>query len=51
MEGEIIEFLKEKGSTPPADLVAQLKLTEESVIFLIGKLVREGKLKITGVKL
>jgi hypothetical protein len=51
LEGEVIEFLKEKGSSPPADLVAQLKLTEESVLFLIGKLVREGKLKITGVKL
>ncbi len=51
LEGEVIEFLKEKGSTLPADLAAQLKLTEESVLFLIGKLVREGKLKIAGVKL
>ena len=51
LEGEVIEFLKEKGSSLPADLAAQLKLTEESVLFLIGKLVREGKLKIAGVKL
>ncbi len=51
LEGEIIEFLKEKGSCIPADLANQLKLSEESVFFLIGKLVREGKLKITGVKL
>jgi len=51
LEGEVIEFLKERGSCPPADLAAQLKLTEESVLFLIGKLVREGKLKVTGVKL
>ncbi len=51
LEGEVIEFLKEKGSCLPADLAAQLKLSEESVLFLISKLVREGRLKITGVKL
>lgn len=51
LESEIIEFLKEKRSCLPADLAAQLKLSEESVHFLIGKLVREGKLKITGIKL
>lgn len=51
LEGEILEFLKEKGSCPPADLAAQLKLSGESVIFLISKLVREGKLKITGITL
>ena len=51
LEGEVIEFLKEKGSCAPVDLAAQLKLSEESINFLIGKLVREGKLKITGVTL
>ncbi len=40
-----------KESCLPADLAAQLKFSEESVFFLIGKLVREGKLKITGVSL
>jgi uncharacterized membrane protein len=51
LESEIIEFLKKRGSCLPADLAAQLKLSEESVFFLIGKLVREGRLKITGVSL
>lgn len=51
LEGEILEFLKEKGSCPPSDLAIQLKLSEESVLFLIGKLVREGKLKINKVML
>jgi hypothetical protein len=51
LEGEVIQFLKEKGSCAPIDLAAQLKLSEESVLFLIGKLVREGKLKLTGVTL
>jgi len=51
VEGEILEFLKEQQSSTPAQIAAKLKLTEESVLFLIGKLAREGKLKITGVKL
>ncbi len=51
LESEIIEFLKEQGSCLPADLAAQLKLSEESIFFLICKLVREGKLKLTGISL
>jgi DNA-binding Lrp family transcriptional regulator len=51
VEGEILEFLKEQKSSAPAEIAAKLKITEESVLFLVGKLAREGKLKITGVKL
>ena len=51
VESEILEFLKEQKSSAPSDIAAKLKVTEESVFFLIGKLAREGKLKITGVKL
>lgn len=51
VEGEILEFLKEQQSSTPAEIAAKLTLTEESVLFLIGKLASEGKLKITGVKL
>jgi hypothetical protein len=51
LEGETIEFFKEKRSCSPVDLAARLKLSEESILFLIGKLVREGKLKITGLSL
>ena len=51
VEGEILEFLKEQKTSTPAKIAAKLKITEESVLFLIGKLAREGKLKITGVQL
>jgi hypothetical protein len=51
VEGEILAFLKEQKSSAPVEIAAKLKITEESVLFLIGKLAREGKLKITGVKL
>jgi hypothetical protein len=51
LEAELIDFLKDKGSSLPTDLAGHLKLSEESILFLIGKLVREGKLKIVGVSL
>lgn len=50
VEGEILEFLKEQKTSTPAKIAAKLKITEESVLFLIGKLARESKLKIAGVK-
>jgi len=51
VEGEILEFLKEQKTSNPAEIAAKLKITEESVLFLIGKLAGEGKLKINEVKL
>jgi hypothetical protein len=51
VEGEILELLKEQKSSTPAEIAAKLKITEESVLSLVGKLAREGKLKITEVKL
>ncbi len=50
VEDEILAFVKEQGSAYPPDIAAKLKLSEESVLFLVGKMAREGKLKITGVK-
>ena len=50
IEEEILGFLKEKGSSEPSGIAAKLKISEESVIFLIGKMARENKIKITGIK-
>ena len=51
LEDEIIAFLKQTGSGIPSEIAAKLKISEESVLFFIGKMAREGKLKITGVSL
>ena len=51
VEEEIVAFLKEKGSSEPSDISAKLKISEESALFFIGKMAREKKLKITGVRL
>jgi hypothetical protein len=51
VEEEIVAFVKEKGLGVPAEIAEKLKISEESVIFFIGKMAREGKLKITGISL
>ncbi len=51
VEEEIVAFLKEKGSSEPSDIAVRLKISEESALFFIGKMAREKKVKITGIKL
>jgi hypothetical protein len=51
VEEEIIGFLKEKGTSEPVEIAEQLKISEESAIFFLGKMARERKLKITGVRI
>ncbi len=51
VEEEIVGFLKEKGSSEPSEIAAKLKISEESALYFIGKMAREKKVKITGIKL
>ena len=46
LEEEIVTFAKENGKVNPSDIAAKLKISEESVLFLVGKLARERKLVI-----
>lgn len=51
VEEEILRFLKEKGSSDPSEIAAELKISEESALFFIGKMAKEKKVKIAGVSL
>jgi hypothetical protein len=51
VEEEIIAFLKEKRSSQPSEVAGKLKISEESALYFIGKMAREGKLKIAEIKL
>lgn len=51
VEEEIIGLLKDKGLSEPSDIAAKLKISEESAVFFIGKLAREKKIKITGIRI
>ena len=51
VEEEIVSLLKDKGTSEPSEIAAKLKISEESALFFIGKMAREKKVKITGIKL
>jgi hypothetical protein len=51
VEEEILGFLKARGTSEPSEIAAKLKISEESALYFIGKMAREGKFKIIGVTL
>jgi hypothetical protein len=47
IETEIIEFLKGREAVAPGNVAEHFKLSKESAVFLLSKLAREGKIKIS----
>lgn len=50
VEDEILTILRARGCLSLEQLAAQLKVSSESTLALLGKLVREGKVVISGVR-
>jgi hypothetical protein len=50
LEEELIKFVKDSGKTTPSDIAAQLKISQDTVLLLVGKLAREGKLIIGDIR-
>jgi hypothetical protein len=50
VEDEILSVLKEQGQMDLHQLAAQLKISPESTAHFISRLVREGKVSISGVQ-
>lgn len=46
IEQEMRGFLKGHKKVDPDEIAGHLRLTRESVIFILGKLAREGKIKM-----
>ena len=44
IEGEIIDFLKNREKVDPDEVAEHFRLTLESAIFVLGKMAREGKI-------
>lgn len=44
LEDEIIEFITGNAGAQPAAIARAVKLSEESVLFFLGKLIREGRI-------
>ncbi len=47
LEAEVLEFLKGRETASPEDVADHFNLSKESAVFLLSKLVREGKIKIS----
>lgn len=50
VEEEVLAVLRAQGKTDLAQLAARLKITPESAIYFLGKLVREGKATISEIR-
>lgn len=46
IEREILDYLKDRSTVDPADVADQVRITVESAIFILGKLAREGKIRM-----
>lgn len=46
IEREVMEFLMDRNRVDPDDVAQHFRLERESVIFILGKLAREGKISI-----
>ncbi len=50
VEEEILAALKARGQMDLTQLAAQLKISPESALYFLGKLVREGKVTIAAIR-
>lgn len=50
LEEELIKFVKESKKASPSDIAAKLKISQDTVLLVVGKLAREGKLIIGDIR-
>jgi hypothetical protein len=50
VEEEVVAVLKARGPLDLAGLAEALKINPESAVYFLGKLVRDGKATITGIR-
>jgi hypothetical protein len=50
LEEELIKCVKDSKKTSPSEIAAKLKISQDTVLLLVGKLAREGKLIIGEIR-
>jgi hypothetical protein len=50
LEEELIKFVKDSGKTTLSDIAAKLKISQDTVLLLVGKLARDGKLILGDIR-
>jgi hypothetical protein len=50
VENEVLSHIKNKGQVDPNDIANELKISENSILYFISKLIRERKIKVVTVQ-
>lgn len=50
VEFEVLSIVKANGQVHPQDIAQELKISEESALYFVSKLIRDKKVKITGIE-
>lgn len=50
VESEVLTIIKSKGQIEPHAIASELKISEDSVLYFVSKLVRDKKVRITGIE-
>ena len=50
VEEEILAFIKDNAKATPADIAAKMRLSEESTLYFLSKMLREGKITVGEIR-
>ena len=50
VEEEILVFIKDNAKATPADIAAKMRLSEESTLYFLSKMLREGKIMVGEIR-
>jgi hypothetical protein len=50
VEEEILAFIKDNAAATPADIAADMRLSEESTLYFLSKMLREGKITVGEIR-
>lgn len=50
VENEVLAFIKHSGQVNTTDIAKELKISEDSVLYFVSKLIREKKIKVLNVQ-
>jgi hypothetical protein len=50
VEEEILAFIKDNAPATPVDIAADMRLSEESTLYFLSKMLREGKITVGEIR-
>jgi len=50
VEGEVLSIVKQKGEVNPWAIAQELKISEDSALYFISKLIRDKKVQVTAIQ-